>query len=167
MTSPWFPGKGRTAEDEAFLTALRSAADEHGLVDATPADTTLVTWEDTVVVLVRVPGLQDGDERPTLEVVHELPGPRLSCGVETWGHVADSYEPMDLTGVDRTPSALGAHAFEWFTAQLRRPVERAAWRTWRGERSLLRFADDGELIEWDLAAHRRRDQPPDHVVRLR
>jgi len=52
VTSPWSPGEGRTPDGEAFHAALRAAADEHGLADATPSDAALLAWEGTVVVLV-------------------------------------------------------------------------------------------------------------------
>ena len=166
MTSPWFPGAGRTLDDETFLAALRSAADEHGLVDATPAGTGCAGWDDALVLTVEVPAVQDTRAKPVLEVLLTRgAAPELWCGVETHGYLTEDADPMDLTGVERTPAAWGRQAFDWFTAQLQRPVERASWRTWRGERSLLRFADDGELIE--SAFLRRPTRAPDCVVRLR
>ena len=87
-------------------------------------------------------------------------------GCETHGYLADSLGDME-PAEPVTPHALGQRVFDWFTEQLRRPVERATWTTWLGRRSLIRFADDGELISWDVAAHRRRDRTPHRVVRLR
>jgi len=166
MTSLWFPGGGRTEDDEAFLAALRAAADEHGLIDATPAGTGLHPWGHALAVLVPLPGLQRTKAAPTLEVIASLQsGSGLLCGVETYGHEADSCGDMDLGDVERTPGALGRRAFDWLSGQLRRPVERATWRTWRGERSAVRFADDGELICSDLLRRPRR--PPDRVDPLR
>jgi hypothetical protein len=165
VASQWFPGAGRNAEDEQFLAGLRSGVEVAGLVDVTPDGTTLLVWETALVVLVEIPCLQDAEARPTLEIVWSLePDPTLMCGCETYGYVADSYDAMDLAGVERTPSALGRHASGWFAAQLRRPVEELVWSTWRGERSLVRFADDGEPIWWDSGAWRRQERRPDRVV---
>jgi hypothetical protein len=169
MTSEWFAGDGRDENEEVFLAELRGCAETHGLLDATPEDTALHVWDGAALfAVIALPGLQDDAVKPVLEVAARFAGePGLMCGVETHGYLADAYDLMDLAGVDRTPRALGRHAFEWFTQQLRRPVERATWTTWLGTRSLIRFVDDGELISWDVAAHRRRDRVPDRVVRLR
>ena len=167
-TSPWFPGVGRTPADEEFLAALRACADEEGLVDAAPADTSVLDWDDALVVLVDLPGLRWTKTEPVLEVIAAFTSPpHLSAGVEVRGWLTEEADPLDLRRVELTPAALGRHTYEWLTAQLRRPVERANWSTWRGERSLIRFADDGELIESDLAAWRRRDRRPDRVEPLR
>ncbi|WP_448626331.1 hypothetical protein [Geodermatophilus sp. URMC 64] len=72
MASLWFPGEGRNEDDEAFLAELRACADARGLVDATPADSTLFTWEYVLVLLVEVPGLQGIPAKPTLEVVVDV-----------------------------------------------------------------------------------------------
>ena len=167
MTSSWFPGAGRTGDEEMFLAELRSCAEGSGLVDASPADTGLLTWNGTLVVTVEMPGLRGPRATPTLEVLAHLRGDEssMSSGCE-YGWLADMDEPMDLTGVERTPAALGRHAFDWFTAQLHRPVELGTWSTWRGARSQARFADDGELIWSDLWWLRPRRRPRD-LVRLR
>ena len=163
----WFPGKGRHAEDEAFLAELRACADARGLVDATPDDTTLYVWEYALVVLVAVPRLQNGPEQPALEVVYDpRRGSELMCGWETYNHLADSYDPMDLAGVERTPGALARHAFGWFEAELRRPIEKATWRAWWGDRSLVRYADTREPV-WGRLPKRLSGRSPDRAARLR
>lgn len=165
MASQWFPGAGRDAGDETFLGSLRAEVELAGLIDATPDRTALHVWETALVVLVEIPGLQDAEARPTLEVVCDLQrAPTLMCGCETYGYLVDSYDEMDLAGVARTPAALGRQAHRWFTEQLCRPVEERIWSTWRGERSLVRFADTGEAIWWDSGAWRRRERRPDRVV---
>ena len=168
MTSEWFPGKGRDADDEAFLAELRGCAETRGLVDANPEDTTLHVWEHTLIVLVAVPGLQDLTEKPTLEVIcdpHSGP-PSMMVGCETDGYVADAYEELDLAGAELTPPGLARSAFGWFDAQLRRPMEKAIWRSWWRERCVVRFADTGEPV-WERLDHRLRGRPPASVVRLR
>ena len=165
--SEWFPGEGRNADDEAFLSELRACAEDRGLVDATPQDTSLHVWESALVALVAVPRLQEIPAQPTLEIVSDLRrGPDLMCGWETDGYLTDSCDPLDLTGVEPTPRALARHAFGWFEAELRRPVERVTWRTWRGERSLVRYADTREPV-WGHLSRRLRDRHPVSVVRLR
>ena len=167
MTSPWFPGEGRTADDEAFLAALRSAADEHGLVDANPAGTGCAAWDDALVLTVEVPAVQDTKGKPVLEILLTRGAePELRGGVETHGWLTENAEPLDALAGERTPAALGQHAFDWFTTQLRRPVERATWRTRLGERTVVRFADDGEPL-WGATPRRLRGRSPHHVVRLR
>jgi hypothetical protein len=86
-------------------------------------------------------------------------------GCETYGYLADATEEMDLAGVESAPRALGRHAFDWLDGQLRRPVERATWKTWRGARS-VRLADTGEPV-WGHLARRLRDRQPDSVVLVR
>jgi hypothetical protein len=167
VTSDWFPGKAWDAESEEFLTGLRARAGTQGLVDATPDDTTLHAWGSTLVVLVAAPGLQDHPAKPTLEVVCELSrGTDLVCGWETFGYLTDDYDPMDMAGADLTPKGLGFHAFDWFEAELRRPLERATWRTWRGERSVVRYADT-EVPVWGHVPKRLRNRPPDSTERVR
>jgi hypothetical protein len=165
--SPWFPGTGRTEDEEAFLAALRTCAEADGLGDATPADTDLLAWDGVLVLVVELPGVRDLRATPVLEVLVRLSGGEagMSCGCE-YGHLGEDDEPMDLRGVERSPAALGRHAIDWFTGQLHRPVERATWSTWRGPRSLVRFADDGELIGSDLWRRRPRREPRS-LVRVR
>lgn len=168
VVSPWFPGAGRDAEDESFLASLRAEVGAVGLADATPENTSLHVWDTALVLLVEIPGLQDAEACPTLEVVCNLQRvPTLMCGCETYGYLAETYDEMDLAGVERLPSALGQQAARWFTDQLRRPVEEIIWFTWRGERSLVRFADTAEPIWWDSGAWRRRNRRPDKVVERR
>lgn len=165
MPSPWFPGAGRNAPDEFFLASVRAEVDVVGFADATPEHTSLHVWDTALVLLVEIPGLQDSKASPTLEVICGLQrAPTLMCGCETYGYLADIYEEMDLSGVERVPSALGRAAAGWFGNQLRRPVEELIWSTWRGERSLVRFADTAETIWWDVGTWRRRDRRPDRVI---
>lgn len=168
MTADWFPGAGRSDADEAFLAAARAAVDADGLVDATPSDTSVVTWEGVLLLLVELPGFQGTAAKPTLEVVWSGSATAgLMCGCETYGYLVDDYGAMDLEGIEPTVEALGRQAVAWFTTQLRRPVERATWSTWRGAVSLTRFADDDEPIWSDSRAWRRRRRPPDRLVALR
>jgi hypothetical protein len=164
----WFPGEGGSADDEAFLAELRACADARGLVDATPDDTILHAWEGTLVVLVAAPRLRHRPEQPTLEVIVQFGRePTTLCsGWETYGYLTDSCEPMDLAGVDLEPRALARHAFEWFEAELRRPLECVTWRTWRGERSVVRYADTGAPV-WTYIPTRFRDRRPDVIAWLR
>ena len=78
MTSSWFPGAGRTGDEEMFLAELRSCAEGSGLVDASPADTGLLTWNGTLVVTVELPGLRGPRATPTLEVLAHLRGDESS-----------------------------------------------------------------------------------------
>jgi hypothetical protein len=73
---------------------------------------------------------------------------------------------MDLAGVELSPAALARHAFDWFHTELRRPVERVSWRTWWGERSLVRFADTGMPV-WADGAKVPRKGHPVTITRLR
>ena len=169
MPSPWFPGAVFDPADEPFLAALRSWTGSSGLVDASPEHTTLVSWEGAVIALVEMPGLQDSVARPTLEVIwnggHSYD---LMCGIETYGYLADSYEEMELGGeAELEPEELARHAHDWFVGQLRRPVEQVTWSTWRGERSLVRFADDGEELWSDVWGRRRERRRPARMERRR
>jgi hypothetical protein len=172
MTADWFPGEGRAEDDASFLAELRACADECGLVDAAAEDTSLHVWDDDVLVLlVAVPGLQEGPVQPTLEVISHGPGGRdLSSGSETYGHLADGYDQMDLKGVEPTPRGLARHAFDWFHAQLRRPVEQLEWTSgpWR-PRLEWRLGEPDEPFEvirsgWPF---RRWRGEPDRITRLR
>ena len=168
MRDDWFPGDGRNDEEQAFLTELRSLATTNGLVDATPADTTLHVWEGTLVVLVDPPRLRSCPMEPTLEVVVHLgPTPFLASGWETNGYLADACDPMDLHEVERSPHAFARVAYDWLDAELRRPLEEATWRSrWGGTVSLVRYADTGEPV-WGHLSRRQRNRPPDEVTRLR
>lgn len=171
MTTGWFPGESGNPAHAAFLAALGTCAQERGLLDASPDHTTLHVWGDVLVVLVAVPGLADLPARPTLEVVSRFgPVPDLMSGWETDGYLADAYEAMDLSGVGTTPAGLAHHAFGWFEAQLRRPVERHEWTSRdRVTRTGWWCRDPDEQL---AAARlgwwfRRRAPQPDRVVRLR
>jgi hypothetical protein len=164
----WFPGEGQSQDEKAFLAELRRLAGTDGLVDAHPEDTTLHVWDGALVVLVEPPGLRNCPLKPTLEVVVHL-GPTmfLASGWETNGYLADACDPMDLEGVERSSRALARHTYDWFAEELRRPLERATWRSrWGGTFSLVRYADTGEPV-WGHLSRRRRNRPPDEVVRLR
>ena len=139
-------------------------AEARGLIDATPDDTRLHVWENALVALIAVPGLQETPAQPVLEVVFRKRG--LMAGVETYNHLVDAYEEMDLAGVELTPRGLARHAFAWFRSELEGSIERATWRTWRGERSVLRYADTEQPI-WGHAPRKFRNRPPDRTERLR
>jgi hypothetical protein len=170
--SEWFPGEARNEGDAIFLSELRAAAESRGLVDATPRDTCLHYWDDDVLVLlVTVPDLQEGPVKPMLEVISHAPGGQdLWSAWETWGHLADSYDQMDLEGVEPTPRGLAGHAFGWFQAQLRRPVEQLEWTSgpWppRVEWRLEEPHEPFEVLRsgWPF---RRWRGAPDRVTRLR
>jgi hypothetical protein len=171
MTFESFPGNGRDEDDEAFLAELRACAEARGLVDATPKDTLLLVWESALVALVEVSRLQDIPAKPTLEVVSDIRrSPELWSGWETYGYLTDADEKMDLTEVELTPRALARHAFGWFQAQLRRPVEQHGWTSgpWP-PRVEVRLREPDELLDvrrsgWPF---RRRRSSPDRLVRLR
>jgi hypothetical protein len=91
--------------------------------------------------------------------------PDLMVGWETHGYLADSYQALDVSGVEPTPQGLAHRAFEWFDEQLRRPVERATWMRWRGEASVLWLPDTGEVIDWQRLS--RIPERPPRIVRLR
>lgn len=168
MADEWFPGTGQTPDEQAFLAGFRLLVATSGLVDATPADTILNVWDGALVLLVGPPGLRDCPMQPMLEVVVHLgPAPLLGCGWETNGYLADAYDPVDLEGVDRTPHALARLTYDWLAAELRRPLERATWRSrWGGTSSVVRYADSREPV-WGRLSRRQRDRPPDEVIRLR
>ena len=169
VAAEWFPGEAGDADGEAFLAELRRRVGARGLVDARPEDTTLHAWsEGMVIVLIDVPGLQGTEEKPVLEVLarYGADDPGLMTGWETHGYLTDSYDPLDLGGVEATPQALARRAFDWFESELRRPLETAYWRTWRGESSVVRSADTGEPV-WGHVSRQRRRRGPDRVVRLR
>ena len=161
MTSEWFPGEAWDAAGEEFLAELRRCADVHGLVDATPEDTTPYAWgEGQSIVTIDAPKLRDTPEKPTLEVVatYDCREPGLMSGWETQGYLADSCDPMTLGGAELTAPVLARHAFDWFQSELCRPLERAAWRTWwGGESTLVRYADTLEPV-WGYLPRRRRDR---------
>ena len=169
VAAEWFPGAAWDEDGEVFLAELRRRVDARGLVDVRPEDTTVHAWsEGLVIVLIEAPGLLRTEEKPTLEVVARYGGddPWLMTGWETHGHLTDSCDPMDLAGVEATPRALARRAFDWFEAELRRPLERAHWRSWRGGSTVVRYADTGEPV-WSTVSRRRRRRQPDRVVRLR
>ena len=165
----WFPGGACDSDGEVFLAELRRRAGARGLVDARPEDTTLHAWsEGMVIVLIDAPGLHGTEEKPTLEVVARYGGvdPCLMSGWETYGYLADSCDPLDLGGMELTPRSLARRTFDWFEGELRRPLERAHWRTWRGESTVVRYVDTGEPV-WGHISRRRRRRGPERVVRLR
>ncbi len=168
MADAWFPGEGRSRDEEVFLGELRRLAGTDGLVDAVPEDTTLHVWDGTLVVLVDPPGLRNNPMEPTLEVVVHLgPNPILASGWETNGYLADACDPMDLHAVERSPHAFARLAYDWLDAELRRPLEQATWRSrWGGTVSVVRYADTGEPV-WGHLGRRQRNRPPDQVARLR
>ena len=168
MTDGWFPGEGQSPDEQTFLAEVRRLAATAGLVDATPADTTLHVWDGALVLLVDPPGLRDCPVEPVLEVVAHLGAtPLLGSGWETNGYLADAFEPMDLDGVARKPDALACLAHGWLAAELRRPLERATWRSrWGGASTLVRYADSGQPV-WGHLSRRQRNRPPDEVTRLR
>jgi hypothetical protein len=147
-------------------------ADDRGLVDATSRDTSLHYWDDDVLVLlVTVPGLQEGPVQPMLEVISHGPGGQdLWSGWETWGHLADGHESMDLEDAEPTPDGRARHVFDWFHAQPRRPVEQLEWTSgpWpaRVEWRLEEPHEPFEMLRsgWPVRRHRGA---PARVTRLR
>jgi hypothetical protein len=173
VAGEWFPGADGTPEAEVFLSELRGLAGAWGLADVRAGDTGTASdrW-GWLVAWVRVPVLPAGSADPQLQVGFGLTAlvPPLVATWETDGLLLNSWEDLDLTGLDASPTGRGRRAFTWFDEQLRRPVERLSWRTRRGATtSLWRLADSGELIWWEWSARRRFDhrRPPDDVVLLR
>ena len=172
MTANWFAGRGRNAADEAVLAEIRRRVARVGLVDVRPEQTRASVTEDgALVLIVKVPGLEDVYGHPELQVgVEPSEDPVETCLIgawETWGFVLDAgLEILDYP--DRSPAGLATGALHWLEEQLRRPVDCLEWDVWpRRTKRAWRFADD-ELLNWESGAgilRRRRD--PDRVVRLR
>jgi hypothetical protein len=145
----WFPGAGRSGEDEAFLAELRLLASSSGLVDVEAGQTHVIRLPALLVLQVQPPGLPTSGPAPLLEVGFDLSEtqPYLVGGWETWAYVLDDAEEIDVADAEPTAPALAARAHRWFVEQLSRPVERATWRTLVGPpRSHYRLADTGEFI---------------------
>jgi hypothetical protein len=171
VTSEWFPGEGRNADDEAFLAELRRLALSAGLADVGPDDTGTAIWEDEtgagwVVAWIRIPGLpRDAD--PQLQVGFNLNGREMESLVATWethGFLLDNWD--ELSGFERDSVGAARRAFEWVSEQLCRPVVRLDWsRRWGPDRSEWLLADTG-LMLWSEFASRRPSSVP-RVTRLR
>ena len=128
MTSQWFPGEGRNADDEAFLAELRSLASVRGLADVRPEDTgTSIYAEQWVVARARVPRLPAGAD-VELQVGsgagHPVVPPLVACW-ETHGFLLDQWE--EVKGNESTSTELADRAFRWMSEQLERPVSRRDW----------------------------------------
>lgn len=172
VSSDWFLGEGRNADDEAFLAELRSLATDRGLVDVRPEDTwTSVYADDAEIWLVAgldVPGLDAGDAGPQLQVGFDLSDPAIEPLVACWethGYLLDQWE--SLPARDATPRAMAARAFDWMAEQLGRPVLRRDWaRLWRRDISEWVLGDTDQLL-WSnqIFVHTLRGVP--RVTRLR
>ena len=171
-TSEWFPGEGRNADDEAFLTELRRLAARSGLADVRPEATgTEVHKWGWLVVWAGVPRLEAGDADPQLQVGFDADAgvSPLVATWETYGFLLDNWDELVPAGGAGPPVDMAGRAFDWLSRQVRRPVELATWNRWRRRAvRMWRLADTGELITGDYASFRLAERrPPDLLRRLR
>ena len=167
----WFPGEGRNADDEAFLSELRALTDASGLADVPSAATGVSIWRDPadrgwLVAWVRVPGLPE-DADVQLQVGFDVSNPEVESLVACWethGYLLDQWEAQSVPVQD--PGAMAHQAFVWFQQQLRRPVVRLDFpRRWRSEVSEWRLADSGQVLWADPVF--RQPKGEGRVTRLR
>jgi hypothetical protein len=173
VTSEWFPGAGRNADDEVFLAELRALAESWGLADVRPEATAVRThrW-GWLVVCARVPRLDAGDADPQLQVGFDLSDSATPPLVATWetdGFLLDSWN--DLSHPSPTPTGMAEAASAWMGEQLRRPVERRTWETRRLRRrstySAWFLADTERLLCQHPERLRSPRGVPEWVQRLR
>ncbi len=155
---PW--DAGRTDQERRFLARLRELANGRALFDA---------WDlyPQLVVTLTVDDPEENVIVRTLRVDYD--GSSLRGGEDPSSQIdpeLDSSDPdyFELTGY-ASPEALASQAFDWFSRQGRRPIDRREW-----------FGPDHTWLEWvmlepvekPLVARYfgRPDRPPDHVVRL-
>lgn len=168
----WFDGAApRNPEETAFLSALRDEAAAWDL-DVTPDDTSSLTVLVPLYVDVSIPGLPQGSNKSTnLQGAYWARGP---AGLTLQAERGDSHlldaggndDDLSLGGVNLRPEQAASILANWFTTQLRRPIDRIDWIDSAGNAiaSEWRLTDTGRRIASEGSWLRRRRAPARKVV---
>jgi len=152
MAAQWFPGEGRNADDETFLSRLRTRARKEGLVDVSPEETAVLvssTGYSDLVISVRPPGLPVTGPAPVLQAGYTDDDGHLYLlgGWETFGFVLDPPTFFEPAPPAATPADLADSAFDWLAEQLRRPVRQLEFPALVGGVQVRwQFADTSEEL---------------------
>jgi hypothetical protein len=163
----WFDGAVPRSDDEAvFLATLRVEAARWGL-DVLPEHTSSLTVLVPLYVDIDVPGLPIGTDKKTiLQGGYWASGPAGLALQAEWGddHLLDAGgndDDLRMGGVTLSPVEAAMTLANWFSTQLRRPIERAEWVDADGTvvASHWRLADTGRSLAAAGSWLRRRSVP--------
>jgi hypothetical protein len=131
----WFEGAAPRSDDElSFLAALRAEAGRWDL-DVLLGHTSSLAVIVPLYVDIDVPGLPVGTNKTTvLQAGYWARGPAGLVLQAEWGdsHMLDAGgndDDLRIGGVILDPTEAAVIVANWFSAQLRRPVEREEWTT--------------------------------------
>lgn len=170
----WFDGASPRGDQVAeFLSALRAEAARWDL-DVLPGHTSALTVLTPLYVDVDVPGLPVGTNKWTvLQGGYWARGPAGLVLQAEWGdsHLLDAGgddEDLRIGGLAIGPAEAAALLASWFSAQLRRPVQRADWLDAADTvvASRWRLLDTGRTLAV-TGPWRRRRRPPTRASLVR
>jgi hypothetical protein len=168
----WFDGAAPRSDDEAeFLTTLRAEAARWAL-DVLPEHTSALTGFVPLYVDIDVPGLPIGANKQTvLQGGYWARGPAGLALQAEWGdaHILDAGgndDDLRMGGVTLSPVEAAMILANWFSTQLRRPIERAEWVDADGTvvASHWRLADSRRSLAVAGSWFRRRRVPTRNVL---